>query len=73
MLDRAWSQELTFAGERELAWVLRWVLARALRLRPASGAATSSDSSPYGLTIDRKRGLVDTERYLTWKEREQGP
>lgn len=69
-VDFAWAQELTFAGERELAWVLRWALARVLQVRPvvAPGQAAKGEHVP----LDEKRGIVDFERYLAWRERERG-
>lgn len=54
--ERAWAQEVSYSGEREIAWVLRWGLSRILRVR--------------GLG-EEKRGLLDFGMYEDWRGRER--
>jgi len=54
--ERAWAQEVSYSGERELAWVLRWGMSRVLRVRGVG---------------EEKRGLVDFEIYEDWRGRER--
>lgn len=59
---RAYIEDITFTGECEIAWLLRWGLARVVRAERTGRDGTSREA----------RGLLDWERYEDWRGRERG-
>lgn len=51
-------QDIQFASDHELAWLLRWVLSRMTRLRES--------------TREVCHGCIDWEQYEEWRGRERG-
>lgn len=65
---KVYQEDLKFAGEHEIAWLLRWSLSRAVRVNGDS----QQGPNPIGGDLPfEMRGLLDWERYEDWRGREQ--
>lgn len=53
-----WEQDLKFANDQELAWLLRWALSRLTRVRDG--------------TREMSHGCIEWEQYEEWRGRERG-
>lgn len=59
---RTYVEDMRFAGECEIAWLLRWGLARVVRVGNRGIDGSNEES----------RGLLDREKYEDWRGRERG-
>jgi hypothetical protein len=59
---RAYTEDISFAGECEIAWLLRWGLGRVVRAERTGREGASREV----------RGLLEWERYEDWRGRERG-
>ena len=59
---RTYVEDMTFAGECEIAWLLRWGLAKVVRVDKTGREGGTKES----------RGLLDWGKYEDWRGRERG-
>jgi hypothetical protein len=68
-----YAQNLRLASPHELAWFLRWALARVVRLRRTqSSAGETFQEPPADRNPAQDRGLLEWEDYELWRGRERG-
>jgi hypothetical protein len=63
---------MRFAHPHEIAWFLRWALARVVRLRKVERVAPGPHTDVIEQGSIEARGLLEWEDYENWRGRERG-